>query len=65
MSNVDWCPYSQLLEGDTYDSSETYYINNGHYGFEEYTYTTEEAFNIAILNIIQNLLYLCLIVFRL
>ena len=50
MSNVDWCPYSQLLEGDTYDSSETYYINNGHYGFEEYTYTTEEAFNIAILN---------------
>ncbi|MGN1342631.1 MAG: hypothetical protein ACI4VL_05345 [Bacilli bacterium] len=50
MSNVDWCPYTKLLEGDIYNSSETYYINNGHYGFEEYTYTTDEAFNIAVLN---------------
>jgi hypothetical protein len=37
MTNVNWCPYTQLVEGDTYNPDITYYIDNGHYGFTEFT----------------------------
>jgi hypothetical protein len=36
MSEVNWCPYTKLTEGDVYDASKKYYKDNGHYGFVEY-----------------------------
>ena len=54
MTDVNWCPYTKLLEGDLYDASKTYYIDNGHYGFAEYTNVgnsySEKQFNIDILS---------------
>jgi hypothetical protein len=40
MTNINWCPYVQLVEGDTYDANIDYVYDNGHYGFKEYTYNT-------------------------
>ncbi len=37
MTDVNWCPYTKLIEGDVYDSTKTYYVDNGHYGFATYT----------------------------
>jgi hypothetical protein len=37
MTDVNWCPYTKLLEGDLYSAFKTYYIDNGHYGFEAYS----------------------------
>ena len=37
MTDVNWCPYIQLTEGSVYDEEKTYYIDNGHYGFNEWT----------------------------
>ena len=54
MLNVQWCPYTQLVEGDKYNNKKTYYIDNGHYGFELYTNVgasyNETKFNIDILS---------------
>jgi hypothetical protein len=51
MTNVDWCPYKQLVEGDSYDisNSDAYYIDNGHYGFDKYTYNAA-TFQTQVLN---------------
>lgn len=48
MLNVEWCPYVQLVDGDAYDKNVKYYKDNGHYGLEEYTYTTDTEFRAAI-----------------
>ena len=48
MTDVNWCPYVQLVEGDTYTNGIQYYYDNGHYGFEEYEYVDDNAFNAAI-----------------
>jgi len=49
MTNVNWCPYVQLVEGDEYDPTAKYYKDDGHYGFVEYEYD-EHKFETDILN---------------
>jgi hypothetical protein len=44
MTNVEWCPYTKLVKGDTYDSKCTYYVDNGHYGFEKYEHKDSITF---------------------
>ena len=52
MTNVNWCPYVQLVEGDEYDPNAEYYRDNGHYGFTPYTSVDydEYKFDIDVLN---------------
>lgn len=50
MSNVMWCPYVQMTVDDQRDPAVTYYIDNGHYGLEEYTYSTIDAWNVKVEN---------------
>jgi hypothetical protein len=52
MTDVDWCPYTKLMKGDIYDSSATYYIDNGHYQFKKYDINQDSTagFNAKILN---------------
>jgi len=54
MTDVEWCPYTHLTEGDVFDASKKYYIDNGHYGFtlynpDGYVYN-EKQFNIDVLS---------------
>lgn len=37
MTDVNWCPYEKLTEGSIYDPNLTYYKDNGHYGFADYS----------------------------
>ena len=41
MLNVNWTPFVQLMKGDEYDDSKTYYRDNSHYGLEPYTYPSQ------------------------
>lgn len=50
MKDVKWCPYTALTEGDSYSASAKYYIDNGHYGFNEYTYVNQKKFNADVLS---------------
>ena len=52
MTDVDWCPYTLLTEGATYDLSQAnkYYVDNGHYGFEPFVYVDERDFKAKIIN---------------
>ena len=52
MTDVDWCPYTKLMKGDIYDSSATYYIDNGHYQFKRYNINEDSTagFNAKVLN---------------
>ena len=36
MTDVKWCPYTKLTEGDVYNPNLAYYKDNGHYGFVSY-----------------------------
>jgi hypothetical protein len=45
---IDWCPYIQLGKGEKYNSSVKYVYDNGHYGFDDYVYVDDTAFNAAI-----------------
>jgi hypothetical protein len=36
MTDVNWCPYTKLTEGNTYNPNAKYYKDNGHYGFVTY-----------------------------
>ena len=51
MAGVNWCPYTQLTEGAIYenDKESLYYIDNGHYGFDRYTYD-ETSFKADVLS---------------
>ena len=53
MTNVDWCPYVQLLEGDVFVQADydagLYFIDDGHMGFKSYTYD-EHKFKTDVLN---------------
>lgn len=53
MTNVDWCPYVQLLEGDTFNQADydnkLYFVDDGHMGFKAYTYD-EHKFETDVLN---------------
>lgn len=52
MTDVDWCPYTKLMKGDVYNSSATYYVDNGHYQFKKYNISEDSTagFNAKILN---------------
>ena len=53
MTDVDWCPYVQLLEGDVFVQADydkgLYFIDDGHMGFKAYTYD-EHKFETDVLN---------------
>ncbi len=57
MKDVQWCPYTLLTEGDIYDSSAKYYIDNGHYGFTPYVYNTEDDGKKFNADVLSGLLY--------
>lgn len=40
MTDVNWSPYTQLVEGDTYVAADAskYFVDNFHYGFTPYVY---------------------------
>ena len=40
MTDVNWCPYTKLSEGDIYNPNLNYYKDNGHYGFTTYNLLT-------------------------
>lgn len=39
--DVNWTPYTQLVEGDNYDSDYNYFIDNRHYHLDTYNYNAE------------------------
>ena len=54
ITNVDWSPYKKLSIGYEYSEDEAsrhlYWIDNGHYSFDEFTDYTEEKWNLGIKN---------------
>jgi hypothetical protein len=52
MTGVNWCPYTQLVEGDNYDAAnpELFKRDNEHYGFDRYIYTNKTIFDADVLN---------------
>lgn len=48
MQEVDWCPLEKVYDGEEYDESNTYYKDNGHYGFESYTYDSTTYDNLVL-----------------
>jgi hypothetical protein len=32
MTDVEWCPFTPVVDGDAYDINLKYYIDDGHYG---------------------------------
>lgn len=53
MTDVDWCPYVQLLEGDVFVQADydkgLYFVDDGHMGFKAYVYD-EHKFETDVLN---------------
>ena len=47
MQEVNWCPLTAVGEGETYNASLTYYKDNGHYGFEPYSYDIDTYNNLV------------------
>lgn len=37
LTDVEWSPYTQVVYGEPYDPSKTYYQDNQHFGFVKYT----------------------------
>ena len=54
MTDVKWCPFVPMSEGESYDYDYAYYRNNGHYGLEWYDVNPDNynsfEFNKLILN---------------
>lgn len=50
MTGVNWCPYVQMTIDDERNPSITYYVDNGHYGLEPYTYTNFDAWIVKVEN---------------
>ena len=50
MTSVNWCPYIQMTVDDERNPSTTYYVDNGHYGLEPYTYTNFDAWTVKVEN---------------
>ena len=42
LRGVNWMPYEKLTEGYTYNASEEYYKDNGHYGLDAWTWDAAE-----------------------
>jgi hypothetical protein len=38
MKDVNWCPFEKLTDGEEYDSTTTYFIDDGHYGLKTWTH---------------------------
>lgn len=49
MQEVEWCPLEKVYDGEKYNDSNTYYKDNGHYGFEPYIYD-DGTYNNLVLN---------------
>jgi len=41
MTNVQWSPYIKVTEDEAYDSTVSYYIDNGHYGLTVFNHSTD------------------------
>jgi hypothetical protein len=54
IKDVSWTPYELVESGETYNMAITYYKLTDHSSFEQYTYTTSEAWATDTLN---NLIY--------
>jgi hypothetical protein len=58
MTDVNWCPYTKLTEGEIYNPNLHYYKDNGHYGFVEYNLltlvTSEESYDVNKVYYIKN-----------
>jgi hypothetical protein len=52
MTGVNWCPYTKLVLGDSYDmdNAEAYYKDNGHYGLVPYVWKNLNVFNADVMN---------------
>lgn len=50
LTDVNWNPYTKLVEGDAVDENYNYYIDNRHYGLESYTFENSDAWNKYILD---------------
>lgn len=54
MTDVKWCPFIPMSEGESYDYDYAYFRDNGHYGFEWYDVNPDNydsfTFNKLILN---------------
>lgn len=50
MTKVNWCPYVQMTLDDVREPSVTYYVDNGHFGLEPYTYTNIDAWTVKVEN---------------
>ena len=54
ITEVDWSPYKQIDVGTEYDAdaaaNHEYWLDDGHYGFKEYTHTTYDNWNLCIKN---------------
>ena len=49
MTDVEWCPYTPVVEGDSYDANLKYFIDDEHYGFADYVYVSDSSFKGAAL----------------
>ena len=49
MTNVQWSPYIKVVEDEEYDSNNSYYEDNGHYGLTSYSYNIDN-WNVKVLN---------------
>ena len=54
ITDVDWSPYKKLSIGDVYSQQDAnnhlYWVDNGHYSFDEFTNYTEEKWILGIKN---------------
>ena len=52
MTGVNWCPYTKLVLGDSYDMNNAgaYYRDNGHYGLVPYVWKNLNVFNADVMN---------------
>jgi len=48
LTDINWCPFVQVVDGDIYDKNIKYYQDNGHYGLNEYSYVNDTQFKAAI-----------------
>jgi hypothetical protein len=51
LTSVQWSPYSLVEDTESeYDVNSTYYVDNGHFGLEPYTYSTPDDWQLNLNN---------------
>ena len=50
VTEVEWSPFTRVYEGELYDDSATYMIDNGHYGLVPYTEVDRDKFYLNVLS---------------